>query len=69
VEIGILAGKLVEIVAIVNGLLVAHTEEERELPGVRVRQIIGRHGAERRNAGAGGDENGFFRWIANHEES
>ncbi len=50
-------------------MFVAHAEDQRELLGVRMREIIGRHGAERRDAGAGGDEDGFFRWIANHEES
>ena len=68
-EIGILAGDRFEIVAIVNGVFASYAEEERELSGVRMRQIIGRHGAERRDAGTGGDEDSFFRWIANDEES
>ena len=63
------AGQRFEIVAIVNGLFVAHPEDERELLGVRMRQIVGRHGSERRDAGTGGDEDGFFRWIAKDEES
>ncbi len=36
---------------------------------VRVREIVGRHGAEGRDAGAGGDEDGFFGRIAHGEES
>ena len=56
-----LAGERLEIVAIVNGLFVADAEEQRELFRVRMRQIVGRHGSERRDASAGGDEDGFFR--------
>ena len=64
-----LAGERFEIVAIVNGVLVTYAEKQRQLLGVRMRQVVGRHGAEGRDAGAGGDEDGFLGGIANHEEA
>src|SRR5580698_3797535 len=64
-----LAGQGLEMVAIVDGIFVAHAEEERELFRARTRQIVGRHGSKRRNTSAGGDEERFLGWIANGEES
>ena len=51
-----------EILAVVNGVLVPNAEQQRQLVGVRMRKIVGRHGAKGRDAGSGGDEDGFFGW-------
>ena len=64
-----LAGERFEIVAIVYAVFVADAEKQCELFGVRMRKIVRSHGAERRDAGAGGDEQRFLGGIANDEES
>src|ERR1700727_2071768 len=68
-EVGMVAGERFEIVAIVDGVLVANAEQKRELRRVGMRKIAGRHGAEGGNAGAGGDEKHVLSWVAHHEKA
>src|ERR1700722_884779 len=68
-KIGMLSSQRFEIAAIVNGVLKADAKQERQLVGMGMRQVIGSHGAERRDAGSGGDEHGFLGGIANYEET
>src|SRR2546429_7317366 len=52
--------KRVEIVTIVNGPLVPHTEKQRQLLGLRMAQIIRGHRAEGRNPRASSHEHGIL---------
>src|SRR5207302_8273099 len=68
-EVGMLSPKRVEIVTIVNGPLVPHTEKQRQLLGLRMAQIIRGHRAEGRNPRASSHEHGILGRIADDEKA
>src|SRR5580658_10751754 len=69
-KVGVLGGQALEFLTIVNVLLAARAEEQPELASlmtVVIRQQPMQHGAERRDAGSGGDEHSVAQGRAQNE--
>src|SRR5580693_3383736 len=68
-EIRMLQRKLFELGAVVQAVFVTDAEDQRQLIGLGMAQVIRRHSAKRRDACSGRNENSFLRGIPNHEKA
>src|SRR5260221_14141515 len=68
-EIWMFTRKRLKFAAIVKAAFETNSEEQREIFGLGIFQVLANHRTERRDARAGGNEQRVLRGISNHEET